>query len=130
MFAEIDPVLARKRGIEDGGWMTVITPRAEIAVRALVTERMKPLKVEGRMVHQVAMPWHWGFEGPDKGSAANDLGALSGEPNVSIQESKAFACDVRAGREAAGTQRLAGRHDRPPGVAPNRDHPAEVRPHR
>jgi formate dehydrogenase major subunit len=130
MFAEIDPLLARERGIEDGGWMTVSTPRAEIAVRAVVTDRIRPLKVDGRVVHQVAMPWHWGFAGPDEGGAANDLGALSGEPNVSIQESKAFACDVRAGQDATGTSRLAGVRATPPGVAPDRDHPAEVRPHR
>ncbi|HSD77696.1 MAG TPA: molybdopterin dinucleotide binding domain-containing protein, partial [Solirubrobacteraceae bacterium] len=129
MFAEIDPVLARARGIEDGGWMTIVSPRAEIAVRAVVTPRIRPLRVEGRLLHQVAMPWHWGFGGPDPGASANDLGALSGEPNVSIQESKAFACDVRAGRSARGTAGLAGVHDAPPGVGPGRDHPAELRPH-
>jgi formate dehydrogenase major subunit len=129
MFAEIDPVLARERGIEDGDWMTIVSPRAEIEARALVTGRMKPLRIDGKVVHQVALPWHWGFEGPDPGSAANDLGALSGEPNVSIQESKAFVCDVRAGRAARGTRKLAGVRDTPPGVAPNRDHPAELRPH-
>ena len=129
MFAEIDPVLARERGVEDGDWITIVSTRAEIEARALVTGRMKPLRVDGRVVHQVALPWHWGFEGPDQGSAANDLGALSGEPNVSIQESKAFVCDVRAVRTARGTQKLAGVHDAPPGMAPNRDHPAELRPH-
>jgi formate dehydrogenase major subunit len=132
-FAEIDPVLARERGIEDGGWVTVCTPRAEIAVRALVTDRIKPLRIDGRVVHQVALPWHWGFGGPTPShppGAVNDLGALSGEPNVSIQESKAFACDVRAGRAEDGTARLAGVHATPPGVAVNRDHPAELRPHR
>jgi len=130
MFAEIDPQLARERGIADGDWMTVETPRAEISVRALVTPRIKPLRMDGRTVHQVALPWHWGFEGPDPGSATNDLGALSGEPNVSIQESKAFACNVRAGRSTQGTQRLAGVRGAPPGVGVNRDHPAEIRPHR
>ena len=128
MFAEIDPVLARQRGIEDGGWMTVISPRAEIEARAKVTERMKPLRLEGRVVHQVALPWHWGFAGPDPGDATNDLLALTGDPNVSIQESKAFVCDVRAGRRRReSTERLAGVHDPAPDVAPNRDHPAEER---
>jgi formate dehydrogenase major subunit len=130
MFAEIDPVLAEQRGISDGGWMTVVSPRAEIAVRARVTARMRPLEIGGSVVHQVALPWHWGYAGPDRGPSANDLGALSGEPNVSIQESKAFLCDVRAGRAARDTALLAGVHDAPPGVAPNRDHPAETRGHR
>jgi formate dehydrogenase major subunit len=130
MFAEIDPVLAREKGIEDGGWMVVSSPRADIEARAKVTDRMRPLTVDGRTVHQVALPWHWGFGGPDPGDAANDLIALSGDPNVSIEESKAFICDVRAGRRtAAPGARLAGVHDAPPDVAVDRDHPAEHRPH-
>ena len=109
MFAEIDPQLAADRGIEDGGWMTIVTERAEIEARARVTARMRPLRVEGRLVHQVALPWHWGYAGTDPGDVANDLIAISGEPNVSIQESKAFTCDVRAGRRRGPTTgRLAG----------------------
>ena len=98
MFAEIDPILARAREIEDGGWLTVLTERGEIEARARVTGRMRPLNVDGRLTHQVAMPFHWGFSGPVTGDAANDLIALSGDPNVSIEEAKAFTCDVRAGR--------------------------------
>jgi formate dehydrogenase major subunit len=125
MFAEIDPQLARQRGIEDGGWMVVMTERAEIEARAKVTERMRPLRMGDRTVHQVGLPWHWGFAGPVAGDAANDLVVLSGDPNTTIQESKAFSCDVRAGRRAgAPTQRLAGVSS-PGGSAPNRDHPAE-----
>ena len=63
MFAEIDPILASERGIEDGGWMVIETERAEIEARARVTERMRPLRIEGRDIHQVALPWHWGFGG-------------------------------------------------------------------
>jgi formate dehydrogenase major subunit len=130
MFAEIDPLLAAERGIEDGGWMVISSPRADIEARAKVTERMKPLNIDGRTIHQIALPWHWGFGGPDPGDAANDLIALSGDPNVSIEESKAFVCNVRAGRrEGSPTARLAGIHDGAPDAAPNRDHPAETRPH-
>jgi formate dehydrogenase major subunit len=121
MFAEIDPVLARAKGIEDGGWMTIATARAEIEARAVVTDRIRPLVVDGAPVHQVALPWHWGYNGPYPGDSANDLGVLSGDPNVMIQESKAFTCDVRAGRRSrASTSRLAGaRADAR--VAPDRD---------
>ncbi len=98
MFAEIDPVLARSRGIDDGDWMTIVSPRAEIVARARVTDRMKPLVVDRTTIHQIGLPWHWGFGGPDPGGAANDLIMLSGDPNVSIHESKAFVCNVRAGR--------------------------------
>jgi formate dehydrogenase major subunit len=104
MFCEIDPVLAAERGIEDGGWMVIATPRAEIEARAVVTSRVQPLKVAGRTVHQVCMPWHWGeFRSSEQGvtgDSANELVVLSGDPNVSIQETKAFRCDVRAGRRA------------------------------
>jgi formate dehydrogenase major subunit len=129
MFAEIDPVLARARGIEDGGWMTITSPRADIVCRACVTERMRPLTIDRATVHQIGLPWHWGFGGPEPGDATNDLTMLSGDPNVSIHESKAFVCDVRAGRTGRGTERLAGVRDSPPGVAANRDHPAEVNEH-
>jgi formate dehydrogenase major subunit len=134
MFAEVDPVLARERGIEDGGWMTIVTERAEIEARALVTERIRPLHVDGRIVHQVGLPWHWGYAGPDPGDSTNDLGALTGDPNVSIQESKAFTCDVRPGRrQRPTTARLAGRAPETPVVASNQDdlsaeYPKEVAP--
>ena len=103
MFAELDPVLAADRGIEDGGWLTIVTERAQIEARARVTERLRPLRVDGRVVHQIGLPYHWGFAGPSTGDSANDLGVITGEPNVSIQESKAFTCDVRAGRRHGAT---------------------------
>jgi formate dehydrogenase major subunit len=89
--------------------MTVMTERAEIEARAKVTDRMRPLRVEGRLVHQVALPWHWGFYGASPGDSANDLGAIAADPNVTIQESKAFTCDVRSGRRRGETtEKLKG----------------------
>jgi formate dehydrogenase major subunit len=136
MFAEIDPVLAAQHGIEDGGWMTISTERAEIEAKAKVTDRIRPLRLGGgRVIHQVAMPWHWGFSttghGGVVGDATNDLGALTGDPNVSIQESKAFTCNVRAGRrDRPSTSRLAGVHRSDGRTAPNEDHDAEELPKR
>jgi len=123
MFAELNPALAADRGIEDGGWMVIETARGEIEARAKVTPRIRPLKIDGRVVHQICLPWHWGFTGEVRGDITNDLGALSGEPNVGIQESKAFSCNVRAGRRTRpSTARLAGaRLDRP--VRPDEDDP-------
>jgi formate dehydrogenase major subunit len=63
-----------------------------------VTERMKPMRVRKRMVHQVGMPWHFGYEGLAKGGIANNLTALVADPNVSIHESKALMCAIRKGR--------------------------------
>jgi formate dehydrogenase major subunit len=129
MFAEIDPVLARERGIEDGRWMTIVTERAEIEARAQVTDRMRPLRVDGKSVHQVGLPWHWGYSEPYAGDSTNDLGAISGDPNVSIQESKAFTCDVRAGRRGRpSTERLKGVASPSGAVAPDHDDPLAENP--
>jgi formate dehydrogenase major subunit len=130
MFAEIDPVLAREAGIRDGEWMVVETRRGEIEARAKVTNRVRPLQVGGRMLHQVCLPWHFGTYKSNEqgvtGDAANDLIAMSGDPNVSIHESKAFRCAVRAGRRSGETtERLAGIDSTPEAAAPNRSHPAE-----
>ncbi|MBB4664258.1 formate dehydrogenase major subunit [Conexibacter arvalis] len=129
MFAEIDPVIAADRGIEDGGWMTIVTERAEIEARAHVTDRIKPLRVDGRPLHQIALPWHWGYGGPLPGDSTNDLGLISGDPNVSIQESKAFSCDVRAGRRSRPTTtRLVGAAPPRPPVPTNADDPSAEEP--
>ena len=105
-----------------------MTERAEIEARALVSPRMKPLRMGDRTVHQVALPFHWSYGGIVQGDAANDLIALSGDPNVAIQESKAFVCDVRAGRKRPGENVLAHKHDPPAHVSIREDHPAEERP--
>jgi formate dehydrogenase major subunit len=98
MFVELSPELAAERGIAHGGWVTVRTPRGAIAARAMVTRRLQPLVIDGRVVHQIGLPIHWSFAGETVGGTANDLTALVTEPNVSIHEAKAFACQVEAGR--------------------------------
>jgi formate dehydrogenase major subunit len=124
MFAELDPVLATARGIEDGGWMVLMTERGEIEARAKVTERMRPLRIAGRTIHQIAVPWHWGYAGENRGDSANDLLHLSGDPNTNIETTKALTCEVRAGRRSTpATSRIILA---PRGTsAPDREHPAE-----
>jgi formate dehydrogenase major subunit len=97
-FAEISPRLAARIGVNNGDWVTVSTPRNEIECRALVTERMQPTRLNGKEVETVGLPYHWGYAGIVKGDAANDLVSLVGDPNVSIEEAKAFTCNVRKGR--------------------------------
>lgn len=99
-FVEVSPSLARSIGIENGAWVTISTVRAEIEARALVTERMQPISQGGRMVEMVGIPYHWGEAGITTGDVGNDLTSMLGEPNVSIEEVKAFMCDVRRGRRA------------------------------
>jgi formate dehydrogenase major subunit len=98
MFCEVHPDLARERGLEHGGWATITSSRASIEARVLVTERVAPVRVGGRVVHQVGLPYHWGYNGITKGDAANDLFPLALDPNVHIQEVKAATCDIRPGR--------------------------------
>jgi formate dehydrogenase major subunit len=105
-FCEISPELASERGIENGGWVTVMTPRGIVEARALVTRRMRPLLIDGKMVHQVGVPFHWGSRGLVKGDSANDLVAISEEPNVRIMEAKGILCDVSPGRRARGKAAL------------------------
>lgn len=103
MFVEVSPALAAERGLEHMGWCHVVTARSAIEGRVLVTERLRPLKVEGRTVHQVWMPYHWGSGGMVTGDSTNDLFGITLDPNVLIQETKVGTCDVRAGRRPSGT---------------------------
>jgi len=98
LFAELSPELAAERKIKHGSWMVISTPRGEIEARAMVTRRLRPLRIGGRTVHQIGLPFHWGFQGKSKGSITNDLTHMVLEPNVSIEEAKAFTCNVRPGR--------------------------------
>jgi formate dehydrogenase major subunit len=100
LFAEVSPELAEEAGLEHGGWATVSTPRARIEARVLVTRRMQPLSIDGRRVHQVGLPYHWGRRGKTTGDVVNDLIAISEEPNVRIMEAKALVCAIMPGRRA------------------------------
>jgi formate dehydrogenase major subunit len=106
MFCEISPELARERGLEHLGWATIVTARTAIEARVLVTDRMVPLTVQGRTVHQIGLPYHWGPNGLVTGDAANELISVVLDPNVHIQESKAATCDIQPGRRPRGAALL------------------------
>jgi formate dehydrogenase major subunit len=97
-FAEIGTELARQLGIENGGWVVLTTERGSIETRALVTDRLTPVVVDGRRLHQVGLPWHYGYMGLARGAIANDLSAIVEDPDSFIHEAKAFTCTVRSGR--------------------------------
>jgi formate dehydrogenase major subunit len=107
MFCEVSPQLAAERGLENGGWATVVSARTAIEARVLVTERMMPLRVQDQVVHQVGLPYHWGTNGLSVGDSANDLFPLALDPNVHIQEVKAATCDIVPGRRPCGPALLA-----------------------
>jgi formate dehydrogenase major subunit len=106
LFCEVSPALAAERGLENGGWATIVTARAAIEARVLVTRRLRPLRIPGEgVIHQVGLPYHWGSEGIVTGDSVNDLLPLVLDPNVFIQESKAATCDIMPGRRPTGAAR-------------------------
>ncbi len=108
MFCEVSPELAEEVGLENGGWATIVSARSAIEARVLVTDRVRPLTVGGRTLHQIGLPYHWGI-GRDavvEGDSANDLLGVVLDPNVHIQESKVAACDIRPGRRPHGEELL------------------------
>jgi formate dehydrogenase major subunit len=118
MFCEVSPELARERGLAHGGWATIVTARSAIEARVMVSERMKPAVIDGRQIHQVGLPYHFGWRGLAKGDPANDELPIVLDPNSHIQESKVATCDILPGRRPRGPARneLVERHT-----------PAEVR---
>ncbi len=110
MYCEVSPELAAERGLEHLGWATLTTARSAIEARVLVTERALPLRVGGRVVHQIGLPYHWAVGGGGalvEGDSANDLFGVTLDRNVHIQESKVSSCDIRPGRRPTGAALLA-----------------------
>ncbi|HXE86703.1 MAG TPA: molybdopterin dinucleotide binding domain-containing protein, partial [Hyphomicrobiaceae bacterium] len=94
LFIELSPELAAEKGIRNLDWVRISTPRSRVRAKALVTRRLRPFTIDGKTVHQVGMPWHWGYEGVVTGDVVNELTALVADPNVTIHEGKAFVCNV------------------------------------
>jgi formate dehydrogenase major subunit len=102
MFCEVSPELAAEAGLVHGGWATIYSSRSAIEARVLVTDRIPPIEVQGRKTHQVGLPYHWGTRGLTTGGAANDLSSVVLDPNVHIQEVKAFSVGIKPGRRPRG----------------------------
>jgi formate dehydrogenase major subunit len=105
-FCEISPALAAEVGVVNGDWITVTSKRGAVEAKALVTPRIPPLDIEGRVIHQVGVPFHWGYMGLVKGDIGSDLLAISEEPNVRIMESKGLLCNVYRGRRSENAPNL------------------------
>jgi formate dehydrogenase major subunit len=100
LFVEIGRDLAELKRIAHGDRVVVETARGRVEGYALVTDRFQPFWVQGRTVHQIGVPWHWGWVGLSRGDSANTLTPHVGDANTMIPEFKAFLCDVR--KQAAG----------------------------
>jgi formate dehydrogenase major subunit len=102
LFAEMSPELAVELKIGNGDQISIVSLRGAIEARALVSRRIRPLHLNGKTVHQIAMPFHFGSAGRVKGGSTNDLIPISGEPNVTIMEAKALTCNIVPGRLPRG----------------------------
>jgi formate dehydrogenase major subunit len=106
-FVEVSPELAGERGLQHAEWATIISARGVVEARVMVTDRMTPLQVEGRTVHQIGMPYHWGPNGYARGDSMNELSAMSLDPSSHIQEVKVLTVDIQPGRRPRGPARQA-----------------------
>ena len=97
LFTEISPELAAEKGINNGEFVTIKTARGQIRARALVTRRMRPFNINGKTIHEIGVPWHWGWQGAAAGDVTNNLSVLVGDPNVTIHEGKVFTCNIEKG---------------------------------
>jgi formate dehydrogenase major subunit len=104
-FCEVSPELAAERGLEPAGWATLVSARGAVEARVMVTERMTPLRLDGRVVHTIGMPYHWGPNGHARGDSMNELSSMSLDPSSHIQEVKALTVDIRPGRRPRGPGR-------------------------
>jgi len=94
-FVEVGEVLAKEKGIEQGGWVKVTSKRGEVICKAYVTKRIKPLTVDGKPTHVIGVPIHWGFTGQArKGYGANTLTPSVGDANTQTPEFKAFLVNI------------------------------------
>ena len=95
MFCEISPELAARKGIQNGDKVRVYSKRGNIEARALVTKRVKALKVNGRDMEMVGLIWHFGHGCAASGDSCNSLTPSVGDANTNIPEFKAFLVDIR-----------------------------------
>ena len=94
-FVEIGEELAREKGIKQGDRVRVKSNRGEVVAACVVTRRMRALDVDGRKVHHVGIPIHWGFKGvTQNGYLANALTPFVGDANSQTPEFKAFLVNI------------------------------------
>ena len=101
-FVEISEELAAERGIAKGGRVGVWSSRGQVWAKAVVTKRVRPLMCDGKTVHIVGIPIHWGFKGAArKGFGPNTLGPFVGDANIETPEFKAFLVNIEPAEEEA-----------------------------
>jgi len=96
MFIEISEELANETGITNGEKVIVESARGEVQALAMVTKRLRPFSINGQgKIHQIAIPWNWGYMGLSKGDSGNLLTPCIADANTGIPELRAFLCNIR-----------------------------------
>jgi formate dehydrogenase major subunit len=94
-FVEIGEALAKEKGIKQGDMVKVRSNRGEVLAKCVVTKRMVAMQVNGKAVHHVGIPIHWGFKGvTQNGYLANALTPFVGDANSQTPEFKAFLVNI------------------------------------
>ena len=94
VFVEMSEELAEEKGIKNGDRIYVKTARGLLGGAACVTKRLRPFDLNGKIVHQIGVPWHWGYIGKSRGCSANTMTPHIGDANTMIPEYKAFLCNI------------------------------------
>jgi len=102
MYVEISKELAEEKNVKNGDTVRIESARGDVEAIAIVTERLKSLKVGEKTIHQIGIPWCFGYTGlitggTDKGKnyAGNQLTPCIGDGNTMTPEYKAFLCNVK-----------------------------------
>ncbi len=109
-YVEISEALASDKGIKSGDLVKVSSARGSVELAAMVTRRIQPFNLSGKTIHQVAMPWHWGWAGLTQGASANILTPNAGDANTMIPESKAFLVKIETTGKTVEMSDRTGRY--------------------
>jgi formate dehydrogenase major subunit len=99
-FVEVPAELADRMGIRGGEKVKVTSARAHYIAKAMVTRRIRPMKIDGKETFQIGIPIHWGFRGivEDEGrtekTLANQLTPTVIDPNAFTPEFKGFLVKI------------------------------------
>ncbi|MDD5224766.1 MAG: molybdopterin dinucleotide binding domain-containing protein, partial [bacterium] len=94
LYVEMSPELAGEKGIKNGDPVVITSIRGRVEAIAMVTVRMRPFKVMGKTVHEIGMPFAFGWTTPGRGDSTNRLTPSVGDPNTTIPEYKACCVNI------------------------------------
>jgi len=95
LYVEMSEQLAAEKGIKNGEPVIIESARGRVEAVAMVTMRMTPFKIQGKTVHEIGMPFAFGWTTPGVGDATNRLCVAAGDPNTTIPEYKACLVNIR-----------------------------------